>query len=65
MAIPVTEGPLNPAHIDQVTHTDTDHKELWDTTNLTFGQHSTSIAAMKTTITALQLQIAALLAKTS
>ena len=65
MSIQTTGGPLNTAQIDSVTHTDHDHRQLWDQTNLTLGQNSTLIAAHDAAITKLQAQIAALMAKTS
>lgn len=51
-----TVGPLNPAHIESVTHEDHDHKILWTTTNDT-------LKSLQDQVTALQASLAALTKK--
>lgn len=57
MATNQVKGPLNPAHIDSVTHDNHDHRILWTTTNQQLQQHKTLLAQLQVQIAALQAKI--------
>jgi hypothetical protein len=48
------QGPLNRAYIDSVTFKSHDHFTLWNTTNLTLGNHQNQINSQASEITALR-----------
>ena len=66
MAFAQIQGPLNRAKIDNVVCANknaTEHRDLWETTNMTLGNHQTTIDSQAKLIASLTARIAALEAK--